>query len=176
MRRWIVIGICLIIVGLGVGIASAVNKGNSNRISEIKRLFQPIDSEARKYLADKQSSEELNTLSKYLVKKYNKNLNLIVDELEKNSGKSLTQKEKEKFKYLLVREHLHKIKKEQEFNNFNYTRKEEIKLIPIDLQSPTQFSMLHNHLTFLTQYTSGYKFTQMFMEEKGLTMRVTAIT
>jgi len=130
MRRWIAI-ICLIIAGILAGNVSAeINKENS-RILDIKRLFQPIDAEARKYLVDERSSEELNIFTKYLVKKYNRNLNFIVDKLEDSTGKSLTQKEREKIKYLLVREHLSKIEQERKFNEFHYTAKEKIEVIPV---------------------------------------------
>jgi len=143
MRKWIVIGIFLIIVGLSVGVASAeVNKGNSNRIPEIKHLFQPIDTEARKYLTDERSSEELNIFAKYLVKKYNRNLNFILDKLENThgksfSGKSLTQKEGEKFKYLIIREYLSRIDREQ---GPHKTYKEVVKLTPISVYRDSKYT------------------------------------
>lgn len=69
MKKALVIGICLLIVVGIVGVVSGeTNKENKNEIIELKRLFQPIDSEARRYLVDERSSEELNIFAKYLVK------------------------------------------------------------------------------------------------------------
>ncbi len=140
MRKLIVIGICLIIAGLTIGSASAeANKENNDGITEIKHLFQPIDSEAHEYLLDERSSEELNTFAKYLVKKYDKRLDIIVDKLEKIAGKSLTQKEKEKIKYLLIREYLSRIDQEQEFKHTN-VHKEIVKLVPVGVYRDSKYT------------------------------------
>jgi len=131
MRKLTVIGICLVIAVLITGGSSVeASKENNNEITEIKHLFQPIDSEAHKYLLDERSSEELNTFTKYLIKKYDERLDIIVNKLEKTAGKSLQRDDKEKIKYLLIREYLSRIDQEQKFKNTD-VHKEVVKLIPV---------------------------------------------
>jgi len=97
----------------------------------IKHSFQPIDVEARKYLVHERSSKELNNFTKYLVKKYNKRLDVIINKLEYIAGKNITQKERETLKYLLIREYLSKIDQEQGFNTT--FKRVIVKLIPINI-------------------------------------------
>ena len=105
------------------------DKSYNDRSLGIKQLFQPIDVEARKYLIHERTSEELNKFAEHLVKKYSKQLDLIIDKLEDITGRTMTQKEREMFKYLLVREHLSRIDQEQKFNNIS--KREAVKPIPI---------------------------------------------
>ncbi len=123
--------------GLIIGSASVrANKVNS---TEIKHLFSPIDYDVRKYLINERSSEELNNYAKYLVRKYSKRLDVIIDKLERITEKNLTQKEKEKIKYLLIREYLSKIDQEQQFNRYINISKEMVKLIPIGIYKDSKY-------------------------------------
>lgn len=111
MRKAFIAEIILLatILVVGIGIAGA---GKPN--SHFKALFEPLDAEARAYLAAEPylSAEDYDALAVYLVKTYNRNLTLIVQELEHTTGQSLSKEARESLKYLIVREHIHRILQE----------------------------------------------------------------
>ena len=81
------------------------------------------------------SSEELNKFAEHLVKKYSKQLDHIIDKLEDITGRTMSQEEREKFKYLLIREHLSKIDQEidQEQGLNNMSKRVIVKLISLGI-------------------------------------------
>lgn len=115
-RKAIVIGLCLLAGGVLVaGIASA--HGNQTAVLEVQAMFRPIDTEARYYLtnAKEPTSQELEDLAARLKNKYTGVLDSILSAVETTSGQRLAEKsERENLKYLIVREHLHEIQREQE--------------------------------------------------------------
>jgi hypothetical protein len=123
-----------------MGIASAdVNKDCNDRHLKIQTLFRPIDIEARKYINGNDiSSRDIDSFTKYLVKKYGKNLDIIVDELENTVGVSLTEDEEEKFKHLIVREHLSKIL--QKRSGVQNATKQKVKLILIGIYRDSTYT------------------------------------
>ncbi len=124
MKKAIVVGICLLMVLVAGAVSAEVGK-DKDRHSKMRTLFQPIDTEACKYIHEN-NSQDIDSFAKYLVKRYGKNLDLIVDELENTVGESLTKEDKEKFKYLIVREHLSKIL--QEHNGVQNASKQMVNL------------------------------------------------
>ncbi len=109
MRKVFIAILLAIILAAGTGTTGA---GKEN--SKIKALFQPMDTEARTYLANRPtlSSEDLHAYALYLVEKYERNLTSIIHELEHIEKVSLPKDGEEDLKLLIVTEHLHRIMQE----------------------------------------------------------------
>lgn len=146
-----------IIMTLVMTATAATTDITKEKEKKIKSLFDPINTEALKYMKDKNSPKEpkdLDTFSKNQVKRYSKNLDVLIDELESATGKSLKDKEKrEEFKQLIVRENLYKIKQEidsEEFNK-NITITSDRSIIPtiVDKDKNT------NNTTYLATLPAG---------------------
>ncbi len=96
------------------------NPENKLKKEKIKSLFQPIDADARKYIIENKSPKEFEDK----MKKYAKELDAIIDELQSASGKSLDEKSREEFGQLIVRQHYYRVKQEIESNEFNKNTKD----------------------------------------------------
>jgi len=72
------------------------------------------------------------------VKRYRKNLDLIVDELENITGESLRKEDKENVKYLIVREHLSKVLREH--NDVQNASKQVVKLTLIGVYKDSTYT------------------------------------
>src|SRR3989337_927973 len=128
----------LIIFLLLAPIATAVIEDPNNpeyklKKEKIKSLFQPIDTDARKYINENKSPEEFEEQSK----KNTKELDAILDELQSATGKSLDEESREKFKKLIVLEHYNKVRQEVELAKLKENAKDvsifDIKPISIDM-------------------------------------------
>ncbi len=111
MRKVFTAGIVLLAVMLATG-AGITGTGKPN--SEMRTLFQPLDAEARTYLAANPhiASQDLDLFAASLVDKYEKNLTSILRGLEGVTGQSVSKEAGENLKLLIVREHLYQILQE----------------------------------------------------------------
>ncbi|MBU7021902.1 MAG: hypothetical protein HXS41_12650 [Theionarchaea archaeon] len=109
MRKMFIVGTMLLVLILAI---EAGSTGIGENDSEIRTLLQPLDTEARAYLETRLLSSQdldLDVFAVYLVEKYNRDLSLVIDELENVIGESFPSEDREDFKLLVVREHLHRI-------------------------------------------------------------------
>ncbi len=104
---------CLVILAVLLS-AGSVSAGDAG--SRARSLFQPIDAEVRAYLesSESQAPEDLNALANTLVRRYDENLEAMMDALREWDPDLpvLTERVREGFKYTAVREHIHKVRQE----------------------------------------------------------------
>jgi hypothetical protein len=116
---------------------------------KIKSLFQPIDNDVRKNIDANKSPKEFEDQ----LKKYTKELDAILDELQSATGKSLDKETNQKFKQLIVREHYYKVRQEVELAKFNENTKDVSK---IDVEPiPTDISKDKQTNTITTTYSAN---------------------
>ena len=119
-----IIAILTIFLMLASMATAAINDPNNpeNKLKKekIKSLFQPIDADARKYINENKSPKEFEDQ----IKKYTKELDAIIDELQSASGKSLDEESREELKQLMVMEHYNNVRQEAELAKFKATTKD----------------------------------------------------
>lgn len=113
----------LVLVSMSIGPVSAKDNDESveetvpaEPSSKIETLVQPIESEAQKLLANTESlsTEEFDALTNELIKKYARNLDVIMDIMGKAIGESLMDKQEKTLEQLIVRDLLGNILQERE--------------------------------------------------------------
>ena len=107
-----------------MAIVPMVNATTNPQISgadpDIVLLFAPVNTEIQSAVSSVEMNRKMDKsvqnsteFSEKLIKKYQKNLDLILDSLEKQTGQKLAANEREDLKKIIVQEHMKKVSYEQ---------------------------------------------------------------